>query len=119
MVDSLRPLALLSASLKPILWDGGRKGETYGVASQPTKVSFRANKNRWITENVEGASYQTANLPDALHTDCSKCSEKQKEGSDKVIHFLIDNKPELWKELEAKFDPQGEYKKKYNGRQHV
>nr|CAD7427896.1 unnamed protein product [Timema monikensis] len=60
-----------------------------------------------------------ANLPDALHTDCSKCSEKQKEGSDKVIHFLIDNKPELWKELEARFDPQGEYKKKYNGRQHV
>nr|CAD7204065.1 unnamed protein product [Timema douglasi] len=60
-----------------------------------------------------------ANLPDALHTDCSKCSEKQKEGSDKVIHFLIDNKPELWKQLEAEFDPQGEYKKKYNGRQHV
>nr|CAD7259921.1 unnamed protein product [Timema shepardi] len=29
------------------------------VASQPTKVSFRANKNRWITETVDGASYRT------------------------------------------------------------
>nr|CAD7198467.1 unnamed protein product [Timema douglasi] len=54
----IRPLALLSASLKPILWDGGREGERCGVASQPTKVSFRTNKNRWITETVDGASYQ-------------------------------------------------------------
>nr|CAD7423513.1 unnamed protein product [Timema monikensis] len=30
-----------------------------GVASQPTKVSFRANKNRWIIKNVDGASYRT------------------------------------------------------------
>nr|CAD7461709.1 unnamed protein product [Timema tahoe] len=55
----LRPLALSSASLKPILWDGGREGERRGVASQPTKVAFRANKNRWITETVDGASYRT------------------------------------------------------------
>nr|CAD7395055.1 unnamed protein product [Timema cristinae] len=40
-----RPLALLSASLKPILWDGEREGERHDVASQPTKVPFRANKN--------------------------------------------------------------------------
>ncbi|CAG2059985.1 unnamed protein product, partial [Timema podura] len=37
----------------------GREGERRGVASQPTKVSFRANKNRWITENVYGVSYRT------------------------------------------------------------
>nr|CAD7461794.1 unnamed protein product [Timema tahoe] len=51
-------LALLIASLKPILWVGGREGERRGVASQPT-ISFRANKNRWITETVDGASYRT------------------------------------------------------------
>nr|CAD7396367.1 unnamed protein product [Timema cristinae] len=50
---------LLSEILKPILWDGWREGEKWGVASQPTKVTFRANKNRWITETVDGASYQT------------------------------------------------------------
>nr|CAD7257700.1 unnamed protein product [Timema shepardi] len=52
-------LALTSASLKPILWDSEREGERGGVASQPTNVSFRANKNRWITETVDGASYRT------------------------------------------------------------
>nr|CAD7458188.1 unnamed protein product [Timema tahoe] len=53
------PLALSSASLKPILLDGGREDERNGVASPPSKVSFRANKNKWITETVAGASYQT------------------------------------------------------------
>nr|CAD7570636.1 unnamed protein product [Timema californicum] len=54
----LRPLALSNASLKHMLWDGGREGEMRGVASQPTKVSFRTNKNRWLTETVDGVSYQ-------------------------------------------------------------
>nr|CAD7259886.1 unnamed protein product [Timema shepardi] len=53
------PFALLSASLKPILWDGEREGERRGVASQPTQVSFHANKKRWITKIVDGASYRT------------------------------------------------------------
>nr|CAD7588481.1 unnamed protein product [Timema genevievae] len=77
-----RPLALLSASLKPILWDGGREGEKLGVASQPTKVSFLANKNRWITETIDGASYQTS-LAEKSYVEegdgfpsqiCTKCS---------------------------------------------
>nr|CAD7201141.1 unnamed protein product [Timema douglasi] len=38
---------------------GGGRCERWGVASQPTKVSFRANKNRWITEIVDGTSYRT------------------------------------------------------------
>ncbi|KAI7815307.1 chemosensory protein [Rhyzopertha dominica] len=52
-------------------------------------------------------------LPDAIHTDCAKCSEKQKEGSKKIMRHLIDNKPEWWKQLEAKYDKDGTYKKKY------
>ncbi|KAF4527286.1 hypothetical protein B566_EDAN016074 [Ephemera danica] len=40
-------------------------------------------------------------LPDALETECSKCSEKQKTGSEKVLHHLIKNKPDTFKELEA------------------
>lgn len=27
-------------------------------------------------------------LPDAVITNCSKCSEKQKAGSDKIMHFM-------------------------------
>ncbi|CAG2059860.1 unnamed protein product [Timema podura] len=34
------------------------EGEGRGVTSQPTKVSFRANKKKWITETVDGASYR-------------------------------------------------------------
>uniref|UniRef100_A0A1A9WI62 Uncharacterized protein n=1 Tax=Glossina brevipalpis TaxID=37001 RepID=A0A1A9WI62_9MUSC len=52
-------------------------------------------------------------LPDALQTDCSKCSEKQKTTSEKVIKHLIDNKPDEWKVLQAKYDPSGIYYKKY------
>nr|CAD7267398.1 unnamed protein product [Timema shepardi] len=47
-------LALSRASLNPILWEGERRGG----ASQPTNVSFRANKNRGVTETVDGASYR-------------------------------------------------------------
>nr|CAD7457828.1 unnamed protein product [Timema tahoe] len=46
------------------LWDGGRESERRGMASQPTKVSFHANKNRWITETVDGASYRTERRPE-------------------------------------------------------
>jgi hypothetical protein len=52
-------------------------------------------------------------LPDALETDCSKCSDKQKSGSTKIIHFLIDNKKEDWEKLEAKYDPSGAYRIRY------
>ena len=52
-------------------------------------------------------------LPDALKSECSKCSEKQREGSKKIINHLIDNKPEWWKELEAKYDKDETYIKKY------
>nr|CAD7441788.1 unnamed protein product [Timema bartmani] len=55
----LMPLALSRASLKHILWDGQWEGERHGMASQPTKVSFRPNKKRWTAETVDGASYQT------------------------------------------------------------
>jgi hypothetical protein len=55
----------------------------------------------------------TGTLPDALETDCSKCSDKQKSGATKVIHFLIDNKKEDWEKLEAKYDPTGAYRIKY------
>ncbi|CAG2054188.1 unnamed protein product [Timema podura] len=56
------PLALSIASLKLILWDGEWEGERRSVDSQPTKVSFRVNKNRFITENIDVASYRTGAL---------------------------------------------------------
>lgn len=52
-------------------------------------------------------------LPDALKTKCSKCSETQKNGADRIIRFLIDKKPKQWDALQAKYDPEGIYIKSY------
>ncbi|XP_061396798.1 ejaculatory bulb-specific protein 3-like [Musca vetustissima] len=54
-------------------------------------------------------------LPDALQTECSKCNEKQKAAAEKVIRFIIDNKPEEWKALQQKYDPENVYYNKYKG----
>jgi hypothetical protein len=55
-------------------------------------------------------------ITDALQTDCAKCSEKQKEGAEKIIDFMYKNKPEEWKQLQEKYDPQNVYFKKYESR---
>lgn len=52
-------------------------------------------------------------LPDALKTNCSKCSEKQRAGTDRVIRFLIDNKSTQWASLQAKYDPENVYINKF------
>ena len=54
-------------------------------------------------------------LPDALQTECSKCSDKQKEGAKKVVKFLMEEKPDMWKEIQGKYDPDGTYKKLLEG----
>lgn len=50
-------------------------------------------------------------MPDAIQTSCPKCSPKQKKGSDKMIRYLIDRKPEYWEPLQKKYDPNENYKK--------
>ncbi|XP_055595329.1 ejaculatory bulb-specific protein 3-like [Uranotaenia lowii] len=52
-------------------------------------------------------------LPEALETDCAKCSPKQKESSDKAIEYLSANRPEEWAALKAKYDPENKYVEKY------
>lgn len=52
-------------------------------------------------------------LPDALQTGCEKCSEKQKSTAERVIKHLMDNRARDWDRLLKKYDPTGEYRKKY------
>jgi hypothetical protein len=52
-------------------------------------------------------------LPDALTTNCVKCSDKQRAGAEKVITFLAKNKPDTWTAILAKFDPDNIYRTKY------
>nr|AAT97271.1 sensory appendage protein 1 [Culicoides sonorensis] len=54
-----------------------------------------------------------ARLPDALKTECSKCSEKQKEGTEKVLRYLIEKRPKQWTTLQQKYDPDNIYTRKY------
>nr|QCX43093.1 chemosensory protein csp13 [Helopeltis theivora] len=55
-------------------------------------------------------------LPDALATGCTKCSEKQKAQTEKVLRHLSKNRPRDWARLKGKYDPKGEYAKKYEGK---
>ncbi|XP_014258330.1 ejaculatory bulb-specific protein 3-like [Cimex lectularius] len=52
-------------------------------------------------------------IPDALATACSKCNEKQKAGSEKVIRHMMKNHPADYDALEKLYDPSGTYRKKY------
>lgn len=51
-------------------------------------------------------------LPDAIQSDCSKCSAVQKRNSKKVITFLRTRRPQDWKQLTDKYDPQGLFKQR-------
>lgn len=58
-------------------------------------------------------TFFSGSLPDAIETECSKCSEKQRVGAEKVTHYLIDNKPDQWERLAKVYDKDGEYRRKY------
>ncbi|CAH2042435.1 unnamed protein product, partial [Iphiclides podalirius] len=52
-------------------------------------------------------------MPDALEHECAKCTAKQKEGADKVIKHLVNKRPDLWKDLSTKYDPDNIYQQRY------
>ncbi|XP_035915898.1 ejaculatory bulb-specific protein 3-like [Anopheles stephensi] len=52
-------------------------------------------------------------LPDALKTDCAKCSEKQRAGAIRVIDYMIQNRRAQWDALQQKYDPENKYIEKY------
>ncbi|KAG4077071.1 hypothetical protein HA402_016058 [Bradysia odoriphaga] len=51
-------------------------------------------------------------LPDAIQTDCSKCTQEQKRNSRKVITFIRSRRPQDWAKLIAKYDPEGLFNKR-------
>ncbi|XP_050078767.1 ejaculatory bulb-specific protein 3-like [Anopheles maculipalpis] len=52
-------------------------------------------------------------LPEALQTNCAKCSEKQRAGAIRVINYVIENRKEQWDALQKKYDPENLYIEKY------
>ena len=55
----------------------------------------------------------SAHIKDAVKTDCSKCSAAQKAGADKTLIFLYKNKPDKFKELQDKYDPDHKYSSRH------
>uniref|UniRef100_A0A1B6LW37 Uncharacterized protein n=1 Tax=Graphocephala atropunctata TaxID=36148 RepID=A0A1B6LW37_9HEMI len=60
----------------------------------------------------EGAALKRI-LPEALKTDCAKCTLKQLQGAIKVVKFMVEKKPDLWGEILSKYDPDGILSKKF------
>ncbi|XP_050513905.1 ejaculatory bulb-specific protein 3-like [Diabrotica virgifera virgifera] len=52
-------------------------------------------------------------LPDALASGCTKCNIKQKDTAEKVMKHLMSRRPKDWDRLTKKYDPQGNFKKRY------
>lgn len=65
--------------------------------------------------NKEGATLKEI-IPDALKTECKKCSASQQRGIEKIVGFLMKNQAKDWESLTRKYDPKGEYTKKYEER---
>ncbi|XP_030749778.1 ejaculatory bulb-specific protein 3-like [Sitophilus oryzae] len=53
-------------------------------------------------------------LPDALASGCTKCNEKQRTNTEKVIRHLMNRRAKDWERLSKKYDPEGVYKAKYD-----
>lgn len=49
-----------------------------------------------------------------METGCQKCTEKQREGTEKVMRYLIKNKPKEFAALEKKYDSKGLYRARYS-----
>ncbi|XP_062552540.1 ejaculatory bulb-specific protein 3-like [Armigeres subalbatus] len=52
-------------------------------------------------------------LPNALETACAKCSEKQRSAGVRAIKHLSEKRPEEFKALRARFDPENKYVDQY------
>ncbi|KAK9878523.1 hypothetical protein WA026_022421 [Henosepilachna vigintioctopunctata] len=54
-------------------------------------------------------------LSDALATECSKCSQKQKKIVGKLLAYLLQYHKDYWNQLLEKYDKDGTYRRKYEG----
>ncbi|XP_068083941.1 uncharacterized protein [Anabrus simplex] len=50
---------------------------------------------------------------EGLTTDCAKCTDKQKINALRGVGYLVKNRPEVWREVESKYDPTGIYLSKH------
>ncbi|XP_023715539.1 ejaculatory bulb-specific protein 3-like [Cryptotermes secundus] len=56
----------------------------------------------------EGRELKT-DLPDALRTECAKCTDAQKRLIRKASRYLMENRANDWKEITNKYDPDRQF----------
>ncbi|XP_068084032.1 ejaculatory bulb-specific protein 3-like [Anabrus simplex] len=57
---------------------------------------------------AEGREFRK-NLPEALRTNCSKCTDAQKNIIRKLAKSTIEKHPKEWEKIKNKYDPKGEH----------
>nr|QPZ89236.1 chemosensory protein 2 [Dendroctonus adjunctus] len=57
---------------------------------------------------AEGRELRT-HIPEALRTNCAKCTPSQQKFVRKGANFLIKNDPNQWSRITKKFDPEGKF----------
>ncbi|CAK1584646.1 unnamed protein product [Parnassius mnemosyne] len=53
-------------------------------------------------------------MPEAVQTECGKCSEKQKSQVAQVIKAIVEQLPVEWEELSKEYNPNGDHTVKLN-----
>ncbi|XP_041984367.1 ejaculatory bulb-specific protein 3-like [Aricia agestis] len=54
-----------------------------------------------------------SHMGEAVKNECAKCTDAQKNGTRKMIKFLVKEKPDMWNALRAKYDPENIYYNKH------
>nr|AVI04873.1 putative chemosensory protein 1 [Anthonomus grandis] len=72
-------------------------------------VNCLLDKGPCTSEGKELKKY----LPDAIASECSKCSPAQKKIAGKVLSSLLLKHRDDWNKLTTKYDPEGKLQKKY------
>ncbi|XP_055595092.1 ejaculatory bulb-specific protein 3-like [Uranotaenia lowii] len=80
--------------------------------------SDRLFKNYWKCLLEEGpctaeGKYLRMILPEALETNCAKCSEKQHDDGIRTIKYMTEHWPMEWQQLKTKYDPENIYVERY------
>lgn len=100
------------ATMSSACWDRDRVHPTpknWKVMRKKPQIHLVYSMNRLVDWKI----FSLGSLPDAIATNCSKCTEKQRTGSEKVTHYLIDHQPDEWDQLAVIYDKDGEYKRSY------
>nr|UMT69261.1 chemosensory protein 9 [Ophraella communa] len=53
-------------------------------------------------------------IPEAIHTNCGKCSDSQKRIVKKAAKHIIQNRPQDWDKIRKKYDPERKYQQSFN-----